>query len=256
MNNLKICSFNVKNDNLAKKINKEKIKDIFIELLEKYEIDILATQEMISSTVHKIKKIKKYKVVGNYRYNNLLKRIKKIEKYNEANNIITHLTIIDNKTERLPWIPKNIKELFKGIFKYHSIIPRIVTKAIIEIDNNKIEVINTHLSLHINSVKKSQLDKIKKRIEEAKYPVILTGDFNTNYEDEIFNKFINDLSELGLKRIEINEKTFKKSKNNLPIDHIFIPQEWELVNYNVINDKFIDDYSDHYPLLIEVIPKF
>lgn len=254
---LKICSFNVKNDNLSKNIEKEKIKDVYINLLTNYDIDILTTQEMISSTVDVInKEINNYKIVGNYRYNKLLRRIKKLEKYNEANNIISRLPILNNKTERLPWIPKNIKDLFNGIFKYQSIVPRILTEAVIDIDKNeRIKVINTHLSLHINTIKKAQLNKIKKRIIKSNLPVVLTGDFNTNIKDDIFNNFINELDLIGLKRIEVNSKTFKKSKNNLAIDHIFIPKKWIVEEVKILDDEFLDKYSDHYPVYIKVITK-
>lgn len=254
---LKICSFNVRNDNFTKEISKETIKQIYINLLKNYEIDILTTQEMILSTENIInEEIKDYKLVGKYRFNKFLRKFKSIQKYNEGNNIISRLPILENKTKKLPWIPKNIKDIFKGTFKYQSIIPRILTEAIISINSNeRIKVINTHLSIHINTIKKSQLKKIIKEIKNSNIPVILTGDFNTNIEDKIFKKFIEEANNLGLKRVELNSRTFKKSKDNLAIDHIFIPKKWEIEEVKIVEDEFLDGYSDHFPLYIKVLVK-
>lgn len=258
MKTLNICTYNVRNDNLIEGFDENRIAELYKKLIKDYKIDILATQEMISSTVKIIQEqLKGYHVIGNYRYgkSKIIKKIKSIEKYNEANNIITKLPILTEKTTELPWIPRNIKEILSGTFKYRSITPRILTEAILDIeDYGRVRFLNTHLSHHLTGTTKLQLKKISKKIKSSTIPVILTGDFNTNIKNKNFKLFISELEKLGLKRVEINEKTFKKAKNNNAIDHIFIPSDWKVIEYKIIKDDYLEGYSDHYPILISVIP--
>ena len=49
--------------------------------------------------------------------------------------------------------------------------------------------------------------------------------------NEHFDNFINALNELGLKRVEVNNKTnAEKFSNKTAIDHIFIPKAWKIQN--------------------------
>lgn len=259
MKSLQICTYNVRNDNLSDNLTKTKLKEIYLNLINDYNIDILATQEMVEKTVEVLKKeLTGYHVIGNYRYGNnkLLKNIKSIKKYNEGNNIITRLTILTEQTNKLPWIPRNIKELYSGIFKYKSIMPRITTEAILEIpDYGRVRFINTHLSHHLKQTTKLQLIRLISKIKSSTIPVILTGDFNINLSNKFFKKYFNEIESLGLKRVEFNGRTFKKSKKEQAIDHIFIPNNWLVKEVKIIDEEYLDDYSDHYPLLISVIPK-
>lgn len=256
MKTLNICTYNVRNDNLIEGFDENRIAELYKKLIKDYKIDILATQEMISSTVKIIQEqLKGYHVIGNYRYgkSKIIKKIKSIEKYNEANNIITKLPILTEKTTELPWIPRNIKEILSGTFKYRSITPRILTEAVLDIeDYGRVRILNTHLSHHLTGTAKLQLKKISKKIKSSTIPVVLTGDFNTSIKNKNFKMFISELEKFGLKRVEIREKTFKKAKNNNAIDHIFIPNDWKVIEYKIINDDYLEDYSDHYPILISV----
>ena len=83
-------------------------------------------------------------------------------------------------------------------------------------------------------------------------PVILLGDFNSDLSNKLFIKFIEDLEKLGLKRVEYNHKTFRKSKKDTPIDHIFIPKEYKIENMEVISSEELEKYSDHYPLCVTI----
>lgn len=256
MKTIQICTYNVKNDNLGKNIAPEEIKNIYKKLLYDNEINVLSTQEMIESTVNLLTNcITDYHILGKYRYdyNKLFKKIKRIKKYNEGNNIITNLPVLIEDTTELPWFPRSIKEIFNGTFKYKSITPRIITEAILDVEGTKVKFLNTHLSLHLNSIKKLQLRKIKKMIKSSTIPVVLTGDFNTNIEDRMFSNFIKELEVIGLKRVEINVKTFRRGNKHLAIDHVFIPNNWKVKYYKILDDKYLANYSDHYPVLVSVI---
>jgi len=259
MKTLNICTYNVRNDNLIRGLTKEKIKEIYSRLLNENNIDVLATQEMVKRTVEVLKtELKDYCIVGNYRYGNnkILKSIKSIKKYNEGNNIITKFPVLYEETKKLPWIPRNIKELYSGIFKYKSIMPRITTEAILEIPNyGTVKFINTHLSHHLKQTTKLQLIRLISKIKSSPIPVVLTGDFNINLSNKTYKKYFTEIENLGLKRVELNSKTFKKSKKEQAIDHIFIPNNWIVKDKKIIDEEYLDDYSDHYPLLISVIPE-
>jgi len=254
MPQLHICTFNVKNDNLLHKhLN---IREIYKKLINDYQIDILCTQEMIESTLNEIQKeFPNYHVVGDYRYGNNIfsSRIKRVRKFNESNHIISSYKIEKGKTTSLPWFPRSLKELYNGTLKYKSTTPRIVTEAVFSIFGKKIRVVNTHLDSHLGGIQKLQFMKLESILKKSKLPVILTGDFNTTIEDKNFQEFIKNMNKIGLKRIDISGKTFKKAKNDLAIDHIFIPKDWQVKEIKIIDESFLKGYSDHYPVIADIL---
>ena len=95
-------------------------------------------------------------------------------------------------------------------------------------------------------------NKIYEIIKKSKYPVILTGDFNLTTSSPKFRMFIENLEEIGYKRIPNAELTWKYQKEKLPIDHIFIPKDWKIEEYKISKDKYMENFSDHYPLLVKI----
>ena len=256
MPQLHLCTFNVKNDNLLNKSIDFNIRKIYKQLIFDYQIDILCTQEMIESTLNEIQKeFPNYHVVGDYRYGNNLfsKQIKRVKKFNESNHIISSYKIEKGKTTSLPWFPRSLKELYDGTLKYKSITPRIVTEAVFNVSGKKIRVINTHLDSHLRGIQKLQFMKLESIVKKGRLPVVLTGDFNTTIEDKNFQEFIKNLNKKGLKKLEIPGKTFKKAKNNLAIDHIFIPKDWQVKEIKIINEEYLKGYSDHYPVVADIL---
>jgi endonuclease/exonuclease/phosphatase family metal-dependent hydrolase len=258
-NVLKIGTLNLRNDEINRKgglrSDGENNAEIIANLIEEENFDILGTQELTRKYKKEIKKyLKTYKFYGGYRYgsNLISKNIKLINDYNENNNIITKCKVKYKKTKLLPFIPFNIKELINGL-KKKKIFPRIVTILLIENKDNKIIcTINTHLDFKIPSLQEKQLKKLKKIIKKYinKYPVILTGDFNMEISSDNFNNFIEELKLLGLKRVEINEKTnAKKFKTKTAIDHVFIPNNFKVINKGT---KTINNVTDHKEVFVEV----
>lgn len=155
--NLKIASFNIKN---GEKSKKEKNANILVNIIKKEKIDILGTQELTKEYEKTLKqKLTNYKFYGKYRYGNgILSKFK----YNENNIIITNKIVRFNKTIWLPWLANNFKDLKNSIIN-KSITPRIVTMITIsDKELGKIIVFNTHLDYKIHSIKKRQLEKLKK----------------------------------------------------------------------------------------------
>ena len=71
-----------------------------------------------------------------------------------------------------------------------------------------------------------------------------------NIKSNIMTNFIGKLELIGIKHLEIDGKTFKKSKRNLPIDHVFISNKSKVKNIEKVKSEIVS-FSDHYPVLIE-----
>lgn len=230
--------------------------EILQSFLKDYNVDAVGTQELVRKFVDRLKVAlePKYRIYGDFRYGNteLVKKINFFDKYNETVSIITKHAVIKSQTTTMPWFPKDIKDVIRGL-KVKSIRPRIVTTAIIDIpDFGKINFINTHLEHRLNIIQIRQLNYLQNMIKKSKYPVILTGDFNMDIESPRFKGFIYNLLELGYKRVPNAHKTYKYQKNKLPIDHIFIPKDWNIEEVEVVQDKYLEHFSDHYPILVRV----
>lgn len=228
---MKICTFNIKNN--YNHYQKEKAKDI-VDFINRNKIDILCTQELFDTCENDITKYlckTNYKIYGKYRFKSKLLR-----KINESASIITNQKVLLDENYHLPHLP--------------SLLKRVVTKVVIDTKEfGKISIINTHLDYQFEFAKKRQLKCLLKIINKEKLPIILTGDFNLKNNNSIFNKFVEDLEKLGIKRVPINEKTLKQSKYKRAIDHIFISDKFELKEVDVIKELEI---SDHYPVLIKI----
>lgn len=223
-----ICTFNIQNN--FKNYNSTKSKQI-IKLLKNKNIDVYNLQEVYSKIDKDLKKTIKslaYTINGTYRF--LIPT-----RYNEKNPIITNKKVISNRTYHLPFLP--------------SITKRIMTKVVIEDNGKLVSIYNTHLEVRKEKVKERQLKRILKILKKDNNPIILTGDFNLKTNNEMFNKFIKELESIGIKHIDIADRTLKISKYHRAIDHIFISEEFKLISKDRITDLEI---SDHYPVLIQI----
>lgn len=223
-----ICTFNIQNN--FKNYNSTKSKQI-IELLKNKNIDVYNLQEVYSKIDKDLRKTIKsltYTINGTYRF--LIPT-----RYNEKNPIITNKKVVSNKTYHLPFLP--------------SITKRIMTKVVIDDNDKLVSIYNTHLEVRNEEVKDRQLKRILKILKKDNNPIILTGDFNLKTNNEMFNNFVKELESIGIKHIDIADKTLKISKYHRAIDHIFISKEFKLISKDRITDLEI---SDHYPVLIQV----
>lgn len=226
-----ISTFNIKND--IKDYKKEKEQEI-IKFLNNNKLDILNLQELYKPLYKDLLKDLKH---TNYHINNKFRfRLPLVfNRINESTPIITNKKVLSTKTYWLPHFP--------------SFLKRIITKTVIVNDGEKISIYNTHLDFMFDNVKEKQLKKILNIIKKDKNKIILTGDFNLKNNKEIFNNFVKELESLGIKRVELNDKTLKQSKYHRAIDHIFLSKEFKVLKKEIIKDL---DISDHYPLLIEI----
>ena len=250
MNTIKIASFNIWNSP-SNKVSLEDRTLILSNLIERKDFDVVGFQELTYRYTSILKeRLTNYYFTGKYRFPFLLRDFK----YNENNNIITKERVLFSKTNRLPFIPRLIKDLLKAInLKKWTLTPRIMTRSLIEFNNEKILIINTHLDYRIKDVKTRQLAFIKRKITKyiKKYPVVLMGDFNIEHDNPYFKEFIKDLEKLGLNRVNINKNTYGSSRDGNILDNIFVPNNWKIINSGVFTRGNITKISDHRMFFVE-----
>ncbi len=241
---MKILTFNVRNRYGIKNYNGiykgiDTIKNLS-DYIKSNDIDIIALQEVIEIYRDNLTNaLNTYYVYGKPRFgdNIFTKRIEKLKRFNESANIYTKVEALRCRCYKLPSLP--------------DILPRVATLVEYKVGSKVITIINVHLSAYNKISKNRQLKYLYKKIKRIKTPIILLGDFNMNIKSNIMNDFINRLSNLGINHLEIKGRTFKKSKRNLPIDHIFISNSFKVKSVEKVKDKVVS-FSDHYPVLIDL----
>lgn len=228
-----ISTFNIQNN--YKNYDKVKSKQIY-SYLKKNKIDVLGLQEVFNKCSRDLLKYldNDYQMIGDYRF--LSKFL--LRRFNEKTPLITNYKIISSKTYHLPHFP--------------SILKRVLTHIIVKYKGKEISIYNTHLEVRNLRVKKRQLRRIYKIIEDDSREKILMGDFNLKTNNPVFMEFVILLKNLGMKRISLNEKTLRQSRYSREIDHIFISDSFKLKKKKVIKNLNI---SDHYPVIVELEDK-
>lgn len=238
---LLIGNLNVKNkkeNRFNYKVDNEIPSDILKDHLENVSYDIIGIEEITKGFLKKIN-IKGYEAVCFYRFSNFFTLPKLID-YNEGNVIFTKRQVIKKEVHYLSFFPS---------------IPRVATCLLLAINDEAVWVINTHLERKNKKIQKKQLQQLEKIIKKYKstHPVILMGDFNMSIYNKDFKEFIKNLESIGIKRVEIDEKTQVVRKN--AIDHIFIPAIWSIIEKGLINDDKINQITDHFGIFVKIKQK-
>lgn len=126
-------------------------------------------------------------------------------------------------------------------------------------------VVNTHFSLNKNNsfvppLQALELIDFSKDFSEE-HPVLFIGDFNTTQISNpntdsgtvygILSSFFTDTRNITKSLSEGGEKSSKASF----VDHIFLKGNAEITNYIILSNKEFAFFSDHYPILTDVIIK-
>ena len=173
------------------------------------------------------------------------------------NKIIKHNTF---------WLSKSPDKV--GSQLWYSLYPRICTTAVVELENgDKVRVYNTHLDCFLPQARDFGLKKLSQFIDknrkEEKLPVIVMGDFNATPDSKIIKKFT--AGEYNTDRFvavqEVKRELYKKStmskfkgkENGLHIDYIFVSEDLEIVDVDIVKYNDNGSYpSDHYPLIADI----
>lgn len=231
-----VGSFNLHNHYWQKGWDGGNYPNILANFIKKYNIKFLGVQELVRPYTYKLQKNlgKNYTIIGGYRYGN----IKLLKQFNESNAIITNENINSSKTKFLATVP---------ILDHGTQMPRILTS--VETDN--FFMINTHLEYWNKMSQVHQLKKLYKYIlqNRDKNPVI-TGDFNVDTSKSYFIDFISSLKENGISMVPIETPTYKTKKQIL--DYIFVPDEYDIIDYKVGAAEDVEKISDHSPVLVKL----
>ena len=241
---MKVLTFNVRNrygiknyNGIYKGIDTVKNLSDYIKL---NDIDIVCLQEVIGAYRDNLtNSLNSYYVYGNPRLgdNIFTRKFNKFRRFNESVNIYTKEESLRNKNYKLPNLP--------------DVLPRVATLIEYKFGKKKITVINVHLSAYNKISKNRQLKYLYRIIKKINNPIILLGDFNMNIKSNILNRFISELDGLDIEHLQIKGRTFKKSKRNLPIDHVFISKKLKINSIEKIKEDIVS-FSDHYPILIDI----
>ena len=245
MENLSICTWNIKNSYIKLSENKSKVAGLMY-LLGLEKPDIVSLQEVNRELFSDIKKALKkempdYKIYPNIKktqltFNNVI---------DEFNPIITHEKVAGTGNFKLPSIPNEIS------FDIH--LRRINEIAF---ENSNTFILNTHLEHKIDELNYRQLKRVSDRIMylKAHYEnpdIIITGNLNKfPTHSNILSWKRNDLNDFGLKILELNKATYTGHTGNQPVDYIIVPNSYKLEDIKIL--KQLDGASSHLPVLAKV----
>lgn len=255
---MRIMTFNLRCDFFLDFNNRwDRRKDIAINLIKKYNCEIIGTQE-VTNKMHLdlVNNLEKYNIIGK-------PRSKKSSAERNDMLVCKDYKIIDYKTF---WLSDNPEK--EGSSKWYSLYPRICTTAVIEIKNKrKIRVCNSHLDCFLPKAREYGLKKLVEVIrheqEKEDLPVIIMGDFNATPNSRLIKNFRNGLytNKRMIAVQDFNKSMYKqgtrgnfRGKNNgLHIDYIFVSEEFEILYAEVVRYSENGKYpSDHYPIFAEI----
>jgi endonuclease/exonuclease/phosphatase family metal-dependent hydrolase len=145
---------------------------------------------------------------------------------NQGNAILSKYSLTKTAQQRLPGFGER----------------RYLCQAEIDLGQQKLLYFITHLSTNKN-VNIAQRNFIAKKILNHNQPAILTGDFNS--EKDCLNIIANNT-----KMNEIQFKpTFPTWQPRFTLDHIFIHQDYKIVNKQIYEKA---KFSDHLPIGAEI----
>jgi len=121
-------------------------------------------------------------------------------------------------------------------------------------DENKspitVDILSVHLDFLRNSVRKQQISDILRILETRKRPVIILGDFNSNWL--VKDSVIRQLAECGGTRVfephSINLGTYNSGEHRHRLDWVLLSTDLEFKRYEVLPDIV----SDHQAMIVEV----
>lgn len=253
---MKIMTFNLKNDTFftSKKMRWDVRKQYVLNIIQLYSPDIIGVQELTPETKQQLEELlPEYCFVGKPR--------------NRSWQIMNEQTDIGFKKERFYflegdtfWLSSSPNK--QGSRVWTSVFPRICTRALLQdkTTNQQILVYNTHLDHLIPHSRLKEMMILIKAIQERKLnhvPVVLMGDFNTNAH----SKALKLLSENSMCYKSVYASSFvihntihhgsgKTNEKAQPIDYIFVSEEVEVLDCEIITTHFNGLYpSDHYPVI-------
>lgn len=255
---MKVMTFNIRADNVLDINNRwEKRAHLVYETIKYYDCDIIGLQE-VTEKMHRdiCNNMKDYTILG-------LGRTKKF--FSEKNSLLIKkkYSVLEHKTF---WLSKTPSK--SGSTVWFSLFPRICTTAVCQSESGqKIRIYNTHLDCLSAKAREFGLKKIievmEKNYEKEQLPCILMGDFNVTPNSKLMKNFkdgtytskklfaVQDVNEALYSKTTMS--MFKGREKGVHIDYIFVSEEFEIENAEVIKYNKAGKYpSDHYPIVAKL----
>lgn len=255
---MRVMSFNLRADNFFDIGNRwAKRSHIVYEVLENYDCDIVGFQE-VTELMHKDirQNIIDYLITGR-------RRCKRY--FSERNSLLVSKRhkVLNTKTF---WLSNKPNQ--EGSRIWYAILPRICTMATVRLeDGREVRVYNTHLDFLLPKARMFQLKRLIEQIEinnkKEKRPYILMGDFNATPDSKLI-KALRENQNTKTKFIAVQDydttlydvttmSMFVGKQKGLHIDYIFVSEEFEIENVEIVKYNKSNKYpSDHYPLVADL----
>lgn len=257
---MKVMTFNLKNDTFfTKKSMRWDTRRRYVQnIIQLHAPDIIGVQELTPQTKQQMEELlPEYCFIGKPR-NRLLSLM------NEQTDIGFLKANFECLQQNTFWLSSHPDK--KGSRVWTSVFPRICTKALLldKRTHQKMLVYNTHLDHLIPHSRLKELIFLARSImEEAvlDIPVILMGDFNTTLDSKALRNFMNQSKMMKSVYTSMHHPTHntihhgrgKLKPKSKPIDYIFVSQEVEVENCEIITTHFNGFYpSDHYPVICQL----
>ncbi|MCX7797697.1 MAG: endonuclease/exonuclease/phosphatase family protein [Melioribacter sp.] len=248
---IKIMTFNIRYGSADDGENSwEKRKDILFDVVRDYNADIIGMQEVLKFQLDELLiELQNYNFVGVGRDDG-----KTSGEYSPI--LFSKERFILDTTETF-WFSDTPK--IPGSKSWGNQNPRICTwaKLFDKFSRKTIYVFNLHLDYLSKESRIKSADALIRKIRNMKInePIILTGDFNCNEEEQTIQSILNtgfvDTYRL-LHSKSKNEGTFNNfigDDSGDKIDYIFISNDFKVIESNIIKSNRNGRYpSDHFPV--------
>ena len=229
----------------------------FLELVLAYDPDIIGTQEATPLWTRYLEEhlTDEYTMIGVFRDGTG-------HAGDEANYILyrtSRFTLVDSGTF---WLnPDNTEEVGKV---EDAICNRICTWALLKDKKTEQTILacNTHLDHSTDAIRAQQLAVLLEYLsfEIGKYPVVMTGDFNMLRESEPYKTVTKAGLLDGQRNAWLDESTVDYSchlytNDGDIIDYCFHSKTLLPIYAKIISDDYGGYVSDHYGVLVELVPK-
>ncbi|MDF2567549.1 MAG: Endonuclease/exonuclease/phosphatase [Oscillospiraceae bacterium] len=261
---IKVVSFNLRRDGIFSKKNRwDSRKKFIVDIIKNSDASIIGVQELLPCMKKDIGNLLcDYIIIGEGRDK---------DDTSEHSDIILKSEDITIDLFTTFWISKNPKR--SGSRAFLTFFPRICTVVELTLKNSdkKIRVFNTHFD-HISKIARNLgVNLILKTIDELNkvkpLPTILMGDFNAKPNSNTIKKLSLNLHDYDT--IRMHDVFYHIPKSQLekftdfrntyhgfsgklkkdPIDYIFVSNEFEVVEANILRGSNKGIYpSDHYPI--------
>lgn len=212
-NTIKVGTYNIKSMNYSR----ESLDD-FNNDINGLDLDIICLQEVDLNAYRSgnYDMLKEMAKANDYPYYHFYQTMWIIDGYYGI-GILSKYPIVEVSSQLLP------NSLLKE--------PRVLTKTIINFNNQEIDIYNTHLTYENNRIRVDQMNFVREQVNFDNYS-ILAGDFNSFGMN-------NDFNIEGIESIN-SDKSYMTFRNFGAPDDIYYSKHFELNKRGLVNSSFSD----------------